>query len=429
MRKYLVVEGGRAPQIARVAEALRDMEADREFPQALPGPEEMEEGPETDRESVCPEEVGRWLEAVWQDGSGQNGALTRAARERVERAARLWIEAQRGAGGQDKALDGGRAGTSGEESAPQAGGEARRGPQGQAREERPCGEASLRGRTVRFVRLAAEIAARMERLGADGIVHGPLPLSCTGLTEPAALEICCSCGLRVAFCGDANGAEDGAVSAEDAAFFAVFGKDMDCLTGEWQICRVGTDGQASPLRLLLAERCEDREEGGAFGGRREEGRAKDGRAAEGSGAGKGEDASEVWVLETNIDDATGEQLGYAVGLLMKAGARDASAIPVLMKKNRPAFLLQVICTEEKVDELEDLIFRETTSIGLRKYREKRKILERRFERLETCWGPVQYKVCEHHGELYYYPEYEDVAAVCRRTGKSFQEVLRALRKK
>ena len=81
----------------------------------------------------------------------------------------------------------------------------------------------------------------------------------------------------------------------------------------------------------------------------------------------------VQVLETNVDDCSGEQLGYAIECLMKAGALDASCFPIYMKKNRVAYMLQVLCKKEQQEKLEDIIFRETTSIGLRRYEENRRI--------------------------------------------------------
>lgn len=390
MKKYLVTDGTGFPHVARIAGALRDMEAGQELPReplefSAPG-------------HVCPEaanrspgEARRWLEAVCSAKRAQGAWLSERMEERLMQAVRIWAEALAGV---RKTAPGARPGEV----------------QEMGREEEQ-GMILSPGRAGRFLEQLIEIALRMERLGALGIVHGALPLDCAGGTEPEALEICCSCGMSVRFADRESGNVRETVTPEDAAFLAAFGMDRDSLSGEYQICRIGTDGGEPPLRLLLAKE-------------RETGRAPEGGEEEAE-----QDGAWIWVLETNIDDVTGEQLGYAIGLLMKAGARDASAIPVLMKKSRPAFLLQVICTEEKVEELEGLIFRETTSIGLRKYREKRRVLERRFEQVETSWGPVQYKVCEHHGELYYYPEYEDVAAICRRTGKSFQEILRALRKK
>lgn len=131
----------------------------------------------------------------------------------------------------------------------------------------------------------------------------------------------------------------------------------------------------------------------------------------------------VRVLETNVDDCSGEQLGYAIDCLMRAGALDASCFPIYMKKGRPAYMLQVICREEKQEMLEDIIFRETTSIGLRRYEEKRRILPRAFEEAVLKDGhKVRIKVCYHHGQKFCYPEYENVKQVCEETGRPFREV-------
>lgn len=131
----------------------------------------------------------------------------------------------------------------------------------------------------------------------------------------------------------------------------------------------------------------------------------------------------VQVLETNVDDCSGEQLGYAIDCLMKAGALDASCFPALMKKGRPAYMLQVICRKEKQKELEDIIFRETTSIGLRKYEESRRILPRSFGEVELSDGhKVKIKICCHHGQKFCYPEYETVRKVCEETGRPYRNV-------
>lgn len=131
----------------------------------------------------------------------------------------------------------------------------------------------------------------------------------------------------------------------------------------------------------------------------------------------------VQVLETNVDDCSGEQLGYAIECLMKAGALDASCFPIYMKKQRPAYMLQVICKKEKQEQLEDVIFRETTSIGLRRYEEKRRILPRTFREVRLKDGhKVKIKICEHHGQNFYYPEYETVKQVCEKTGRPYRNV-------
>ncbi|MDO5422666.1 MAG: nickel pincer cofactor biosynthesis protein LarC [Eubacteriales bacterium] len=135
---------------------------------------------------------------------------------------------------------------------------------------------------------------------------------------------------------------------------------------------------------------------------------------------------EITVLETNIDDCTGEQLAYTIECLMQAGARDASCLPLFMKKNRPAWMLQVLTAEEKVPAMEAIIFRETTSIGLRKYKEQRSILPRKIETIQTALGPAAIKVCEHKGQRFYYPEYASIHQICSETGKSYREIYQYL---
>ena len=131
----------------------------------------------------------------------------------------------------------------------------------------------------------------------------------------------------------------------------------------------------------------------------------------------------VQVLETNVDDCSGEQLGYAIDRLMKAGALDASCFPIFMKKGRPAYMLQVICKKENQEALEDIIFRETTSIGLRRYEEKRRILPRSFKEITLRDGhKVKIKICCHHGQKFCYPEYDTVRKVCEETGRPYRNV-------
>lgn len=130
----------------------------------------------------------------------------------------------------------------------------------------------------------------------------------------------------------------------------------------------------------------------------------------------------VMVLETNVDDCSGELLGYVQELLLENGALDAVYRPILMKKSRPAYQLQVICRQEEREKLEDIIFRETTTIGIRTYPARRRILERRMETIETPYGNIRAKICRLKGEDMIYPEYEDVKKCCRKTGKPFREV-------
>lgn len=141
-------------------------------------------------------------------------------------------------------------------------------------------------------------------------------------------------------------------------------------------------------------------------------------------------------LESNIDDTTGEALGYVMERLLAAGARDVQYSPVYMKKNRPAYLLTVLCLEEDIPALEEIIFAETTTIGIRRVRMERSILKRRLRTVQTSLGEVQVKECEvpccaeeeltGSTEKRCYPEYESVKEICRRTGRSYQNVTRQI---
>jgi uncharacterized protein (TIGR00299 family) protein len=134
-------------------------------------------------------------------------------------------------------------------------------------------------------------------------------------------------------------------------------------------------------------------------------------------------ADSIFKLETNIDDCTGEQLGYVMEQLFAHGARDVHYTPFYIKKNRPAYLLTVICTEEKVRELEDILFLETTTIGIRKMKMERRILERTQETISLDMGTVEVKHCVMpDGTVRTYPEYESIAAIGRKTGQSLESV-------
>ena len=126
-------------------------------------------------------------------------------------------------------------------------------------------------------------------------------------------------------------------------------------------------------------------------------------------------------LESNIDDCTGETLGYVMELLYEAGAREANYMPVFMKKNRPAWLLTVLCKKEQVSAMEQIIFRETTTIGIRRQEMERTILKREKRTVTTPLGNVEVKVCTFDGQEYY-PEYESVKKLCEKTGISYKEV-------
>lgn len=125
------------------------------------------------------------------------------------------------------------------------------------------------------------------------------------------------------------------------------------------------------------------------------------------------DKDSVIKMETNIDDCSGETLGYVMERLMKEGARDVHYIPAYMKKNRPAWILTVICKKEKMKDLQKIIFEETTSIGIRYTQMERTILRREQRTVTTPYGEALVKVCLLDGEERYYPEYESVALLSR----------------
>lgn len=127
-------------------------------------------------------------------------------------------------------------------------------------------------------------------------------------------------------------------------------------------------------------------------------------------------------LESNVDDCSGEALGYVMERLLQAGARDVHYMPVFMKKNRPAYQLNVICNEEDVIKLENIIFEETTTIGIRKQKMERSILKREIKKVKTSLGEVVIKECYLNSGKRVYPEYDSVIEVCKKHDKSYQDV-------
>lgn len=134
-------------------------------------------------------------------------------------------------------------------------------------------------------------------------------------------------------------------------------------------------------------------------------------------------------METNIDDCSGEVLGFVMERLMKAGARDVHYVPAFMKKNRPAWVLNVICKEEDMEVLQNIIFEETTTIGIRYTKMDRTILQREERTVQTLWGEALVKVCMLNGKEQIYPEYESVARMSRENEVAFSEIYNYLVRK
>ena len=119
----------------------------------------------------------------------------------------------------------------------------------------------------------------------------------------------------------------------------------------------------------------------------------------------------ITVLEANLDDLNPQVFGYVMERLLEEGALDAFGMPVQMKKNRPGTLLTVLCKPEDASPLTQLIFTETTTLGVRRRDERRQALARRWEKVGTPWGEVRIKIASMNGTVTNYaPEYED----CRR---------------
>lgn len=129
-------------------------------------------------------------------------------------------------------------------------------------------------------------------------------------------------------------------------------------------------------------------------------------------------------LECNIDDCTGENLGFLQERLFENGARDVTVIPCFMKKNRPAFLLQVICDNCEIVKMESLIFENTTTIGIRRVQMERTKLVRRQIELQTSLGKISAKEVIINGKTRVYPEYESVKKMCEEKNLSFVEVMK-----
>ena len=137
----------------------------------------------------------------------------------------------------------------------------------------------------------------------------------------------------------------------------------------------------------------------------------------------------IYKLETNIDDCTGETLGYVMERLLEAGARDVHFIPIFMKKNRPAYELTVICDADKREKLEQIIFEETTTIGIRRAKMERTVLQREPGSLQLPFGELMVKTCTlPDGSKKCYPEYDSAKALAKEKGMTLEQVLEAFYK-
>lgn len=130
----------------------------------------------------------------------------------------------------------------------------------------------------------------------------------------------------------------------------------------------------------------------------------------------------ITVLETNIDDSTGEMLGYVSEKLFSAGARDVFYTSIYMKKNRPAYKLTVICSGDLKEVMEDIIFEETTAIGIRSRNETRSCLSREIREADTAFGLIKVKCVSTKKGLKMYPEYDSAREAAKKYNVPLYEV-------
>jgi uncharacterized protein (TIGR00299 family) protein len=141
-----------------------------------------------------------------------------------------------------------------------------------------------------------------------------------------------------------------------------------------------------------------------------------------------ETRDQIWAIETNLDDVPAEIIGYCMDLLFAAGAVDVFCTPIMMKKNRPGVLLSVLAPEAAVPRVEEILFRETMTFGIRRYAVDRHKLQRQTTTIQTPWGPVQGKLGWLEGQApILTPEYEDCARVARAHGVPLREVFEKVR--
>lgn len=138
---------------------------------------------------------------------------------------------------------------------------------------------------------------------------------------------------------------------------------------------------------------------------------------------------EECILETNLDDVSGEILGYVAEKLFREGAKDVCFIPIIAKKGRPGFMLQVICNKKNSKRLAEIIMAETGTLGVRKMTFFKYIARRKVNKVKTEFGEVRVKVSKTPKFPRVKPEYEDVKRISMKTNKPYREVYEKIVKK
>ena len=137
----------------------------------------------------------------------------------------------------------------------------------------------------------------------------------------------------------------------------------------------------------------------------------------------------VTKLECNLDDMTGEDIGFAMEQLFAAGAHDVYTQPIGMKKNRPGILLSVICRTEDADSMAEVMMKHTTTLGIRRQDMNRYVLQRKTEEADTVYGKVRIKRASGMGVEREKPEYEDIAELARKHNEPLHVIREAVREK
>lgn len=232
--------------------------------------------------------------------------------------------------------------------------------------------------------------------------HGVLPVP-----VPAVVNIAAAHGLALA----PRNVEGELVTPTGAAIAAAV-RTEDALPPAYAVRAVGYGcGKRAyePVSMVRAMLLEARDAAPAAGG----------SASAGAGA--------LVKLETEVDDCTGEALGNALSKLFSAGAREAHYVPIYMKKNRPAYQVEVLCTQDRVAACERVLFEETTTIGVRRHPVERTALPREQKDVRTPLGPAQVKVVTlPSGAMRAYPEHDSVVALAAAAGVPYQEAYRAV---
>jgi hypothetical protein len=137
---------------------------------------------------------------------------------------------------------------------------------------------------------------------------------------------------------------------------------------------------------------------------------------------QGAGVEKLMMLETNVDDMSPQVCGYVMEAAFRLGALDCFITPVQMKKNRPAVMVSILCRPEKREEFENLLFTETTTLGVRAYEVERRYLARETRTVDTRFGPVAVKIAHINGRRKVSAEYDHCRRIAEEHGVPLREV-------